>query len=141
MAGTRAYRKRFHPAGTGRPTNGAWHEICIIIFGFLCLEGRMTALVTDIVSATGQLETAILNATIASPDIWIGSKSMKTKAKLLPHVLVQQYPELSEIECELRGLFETCSKAIDRNSINPVVAKAAISLAHEYQAVIEGLRR
>ncbi|MFK0335061.1 hypothetical protein ACIQUB_28520 [Rhizobium sp. NPDC090275] len=109
--------------------------------GFLCLEGRMTALVTDIVSATGQLETAILNATIASPDIWIGSKSMKTKAKLLPHVLVQQYPELSEIECELRGLFETCSKAIDRNSINPVVAKAAISLAHEYQAVIEGLRR
>ncbi|WP_183898166.1 hypothetical protein [Rhizobium metallidurans] len=101
----------------------------------------MTALVTDIVSATGQLETAILNATIASPDIWLGAKSMKTKAKLLPQVLVRQYPELSGIECELRGLFETCSKAVDRNSINPVVAKAAISLAHEYQAVIDALRR
>jgi hypothetical protein len=101
----------------------------------------MMALITDIVSATGQLEAAILNATVTPPDLWDGSKSMKTKAKLLPHVLVQQFPELSLIECELRGVFEACSQAIDRKSINPVVAKAAISLAHEYQIVIEGLKR
>lgn len=101
----------------------------------------MTALITDIVSATGQLETAILNATVTPPDLWQGLRSMKTKAKLLPQVLVQHYPELSLIECELRGVFEACSQAVDRKSINPLVAKAAISLAHEYQIVIEGLRR
>jgi hypothetical protein len=101
----------------------------------------MTALITDIVSATGQLETAILNATVTPPDLWQDFKSMKTKAKLLPQVLVQQYPELHDIERELRGVFEACSQAVDRKSINPVVAKAAISLAHDYQIVIEGLKR
>ncbi len=101
----------------------------------------MTALITGIVSATGQLETAIMNATVTPIDSKHSFKSMKTKAKLLPQVLIQHYPELFAIERELRGVFETCSQAIDRKSINPVVAKAAISLAKEYQAVIEGLKR
>lgn len=101
----------------------------------------MMASITDIVSATGQLEAAICNVTIAASDVSKSSKSMKAKAKLLPQVLVQQYPELSLIERELRGVFEACSDAVDRKSINPVVAKAAISLAQEYRDVIEGLKR
>lgn len=101
----------------------------------------MTALVTDIVSATGQLEAAILDVTSANPSIIVSSKSMKAKAKFLPHVLVEQYPELSWIERELRGVFEACSDAIDRKSISPVVAKAAISIAEEYRQVIDGLKR
>ena len=101
----------------------------------------MTALVTDIVSATGQLETAILSATATPIDLGKGLKSMKTKAKILPQVLIEHYPELFAIERELRGVFEACSQAIDRKSINPLVAKAAISLAQEYQVVIEGLKR
>ncbi|WP_431322914.1 hypothetical protein [Rhizobium sp. YTU87027] len=101
----------------------------------------MTALVTDIVSATGQLEAAILDVTAADPSVLICSKSMKEKAKLLPHVLVERYPELSSIERELRGVFEACSHAIDRKSVNPVVAKAAISIAEEYRQVIDGLKR
>ncbi|MDM9625457.1 hypothetical protein QTL95_06100 [Rhizobium sp. S152] len=101
----------------------------------------MTALITDIASAAGQLETAILNATVTRAELYSATNSLKTKAKILPQVLVQQYPQLSSIECELRGVLETCSQAIDRKSINPVVAKAAISLAHEYQIVIEGLKR
>jgi hypothetical protein len=56
-------------------------------------------------------------------------------------VLIEHYPELFAIERELRGVFEACSQAIDRKSINPLVAKAAISLAQEYQVVIEGLKR
>ncbi len=101
----------------------------------------MTALVTDIVSATGQLEAAILDATTANPDILVCSKSMKEKAKFLPQVLVEHYPELFWIECELRGVFEACSDAIDRKSVNPVVAKAAISIAEEFRHVIDGLKR
>jgi len=100
----------------------------------------MTALVTDIVSAAGRLEAAILGATAANPDILVCSKPMKAKAKLLPQVLVEQYPELSWIERELRGVFEACSDAIDRKSVNPVVAKAAISIAEEYRQVIDGLK-
>ncbi len=100
----------------------------------------MTALVTDIVSATGQLEAAILDVTATSSNILICSKPMKEKAKLLPQVLVEHYPELSLIERELRGVFEACSAAIDRKSVNPVVAKAAISIAEEYRQVIEELK-
>ncbi|WP_244480443.1 hypothetical protein [Rhizobium sp. Root1220] len=99
------------------------------------------ALITDIVSATGQLEAAILDVTVSAPDTLTSSKSMKAKAKLLPQVLVKQYPELSVIERELRGVFEACSAALDRKSVNPVVAKAAISLADEYRSVIESLKR
>ncbi|MBW9113410.1 hypothetical protein JNB88_07080 [Rhizobium cauense] len=101
----------------------------------------MTALVTDIVSATGQLEAAILDVTAAVPTVFISSKSMKEKAKLLPQALVEQYPELSSIERELRGVFEACSHAIDRKSVNPVVAKAAIAIAEEYRQVIGELKR
>ncbi len=101
----------------------------------------MTVLINDIVSAAGELEAAIRDATVASSDILLSAKSMKTKAKILPQLLVEQYPELSSLERELRGVFEACSDAIDRKSINPVVAKAAISIAAEYQGVIEGLKR
>ncbi|CCM78703.1 hypothetical protein [Rhizobium mesoamericanum] len=100
----------------------------------------MTALVTDIVNATGQLEAAILDVTAANSSVLVCSKSMKAKAKLLPQVLVEHYPELSWIETELRGVFETCSHAIDRKSVNPVVAKAAISIAEEYRQVIDELK-
>lgn len=101
----------------------------------------MTVLINDIVSAAGQLEAAIRDATVIRSDILLSAKSMKTKAKILPQLLVEQYPELSSLERELRGVFEACSDAIDRKSINPVVAKAAISIAAEYQGVIEGLKR
>ena len=101
----------------------------------------MTALVSDIVSATGQLEAAILDATTADPDILVCSKSLREKAKFLPQVLVEHYPELFWIESELRGVFEACSDAIDRKSVNPLVAKAAISIAEEYRQVIDEVRR
>ncbi|WP_208246630.1 hypothetical protein WGT02_29315 (plasmid) [Rhizobium sp. T1470] len=101
----------------------------------------MMALDIDIVSATGQLEAAILDVTTTDSDILVHSKSLKAKAKLLPQVLVKHYPELSLIERELRGVFEACSDAVDRKSVNPVVVKAAISIAEEYRQVIEGLKR
>ncbi|WP_028745132.1 hypothetical protein [Rhizobium mesoamericanum] len=100
----------------------------------------MTALVTDIVNATGQLEAAILDVTAANSSVLVCCKSMKAKAKLLPQVLVEHYPELSWIETELRGVFEACSHAIDRKSVNPLVAKAAISIAEEYRQVIDELK-
>jgi hypothetical protein len=117
-------------------TRNAWYLSEVPLFG-----GKMMALVIDIVSAAGQLEAAILDVTTTDPDILVCSKSMKAKAKLLPQVLVEHYPELSFIQRELRGVFEACSDAVDRKSVNPVVVKAAISIAEEYRQVIEGLKR
>ena len=100
----------------------------------------MSPLITDIVSATGKLEAAILDITDAGPATIDRSKSMRAKAKLLPQVLVKHYPELSWIERELRGVFEACSDAIDRKTVNPVVARAAISIADEYRQVIGAMK-
>ncbi|WP_244441808.1 hypothetical protein [Rhizobium grahamii] len=97
-------------------------------------------MITDIVSATGKLEAAILDVTNLSPGSPDRSRSMRAKAKLLPQVLVKHFPELSWIERELRGVFEACSDAIDRKSVNPVVAKAAISIADEYRQVIDSMK-
>ncbi len=96
--------------------------------------------VTDIIGATWRLEDAIREV-IADPSHFPDeSKPMKEKAKTLPHLLVQKYPHLSEIEHELRGIFETCRLAIDHNSISPVVAKAAVAIADEYREIIIRLK-
>ncbi|WP_244490353.1 hypothetical protein [Rhizobium sp. Root708] len=107
---------------------------------FILPGGKMTALMTDIASAAVQLEAAIREVTFIEADAPEASKPMNFKAKYLPRLLVERYPELSSIERELRGVFEVCSAAIDRKNVNPVVAKAAISLAREYRGVIDGLK-
>jgi hypothetical protein len=95
--------------------------------------------VTEMIGATWRLEDAIREVIadgLGCPD----QTSPKEKAKALPQLLVQKYPHLSEIENELRGIFETCRLAIDHNSISPVVAKAAVAIADEYREIIIRLK-
>jgi hypothetical protein len=100
----------------------------------------MTVSVTDMIGATWRLEDAIREV-IADPQVFFNeTKFMKEKAKVLPHLLVQRYPHLSDIENELRGVFETCRLAIDHKSISPVVVKAAIAIADEYREIIIKLK-
>ncbi len=99
----------------------------------------MMALVIDIVSAAGQLEAAILDVTTTDPDILVCCQVDEGKSKIASSGFGRALSGTFLIQRELRGVFEACSDAIDRKSVNPVVVKAAISIAEEYRQVIEGL--
>jgi len=96
--------------------------------------------VTDMIGATWRLEDAIREVIAENLNFSNNSNPMKNKARMLPHLLVQKYPQLSDIEHELRGVFETCRIAIDHKSVSPVVAKAAIAIADEYRELIIKLK-
>jgi hypothetical protein len=92
------------------------------------------------IGATWRLEDAIREVIAENLNFSNETRLMKEKARMLPHLLVQKYPQLSDIEHEIRGVFETCRIAIDHKSISPVVAKAAIAIADEYREILIKLK-
>lgn len=97
--------------------------------------------VEEVARATWLLQLAIVKRVQGSSEIstqWRLDGS--SDAKLLPHLLVEKYPDLADVQCELQGVFDTCRLAVKRKSISPVLAQAAISLANEYRVKISKLK-
>ncbi|WP_146260099.1 hypothetical protein [Rhizobium tubonense] len=96
--------------------------------------------VEEVARATWLLQLAIVKRVQGSSEISTQWRLDGSDAKLLPHLLVEKYPDLADVQRELQGVFDTCRLAVKRKSISPVLAQAAISLANEYRVKISKLK-